>query len=463
MATPTSNSVASTSVSASGQPNEIAALIGGWKWGSGGFGVGVTVTYSFPGETGGAASYIAGYGGSEEEWVSWYALNSSERSAVTQALAHFAQSAGVSFSKLADNDSEVGELRFTGSFSQSSFAHAYYPGGYPEAGDAWFSEDWNPSRAAIEKGSYWWFTIIHELGHAMGLKHPFSGDAVLPDATDHYAYTVMAYDTKPGANGDTWASIYPTTYMYYDLLALEKLYGKSTTANLGNTTYTYSQGGEYWETINDAGGKDTIVYSATSGGRIELTSGKWSQLGQAIEFGDGTSTRDTVTIGPSAVIENATGGSGADTLIGNSVANVLKGAGGGDVLKGGGGGDTLVGGPGKDKLTGGPGADKFVFGAALNASTNKDTILDFQHLTDRIQLDDDVFTKFGQGGTRSLPAGNFRAGAPQDANDYVLYVKSSGLLSYDADGSGSGAAIAFALLGTTTHPTLTAADFQLIG
>ena len=55
---------------------------------------------------------------------------------------------------------------------------------------------------------------------------------------------------------------------------------------------------------------------------------------------------------------------------------------------------------------------------------------------------------------------NFKA---KDGNDYILYNKNTGVLSYDVDGSGSTAAVAFAVLGTTTHPTLTAADLQIIG
>ena len=69
-------------------------------------------------------------------------------------------------------------------------------------------------------------------------------------------------------------------------------------------------------------------------------------------------------------------------------------------------------------------------------------------------------TKLGAG-VHALNPAFFRAGpAAVDANDYIVYNSSAGLLSYDADGNGAGAAIGFAVLGN--HPVLTAADFLVI-
>ena len=171
-------------------------------------------------------------------------------------------------------------------------------------------------------------------------------------------------------------------------------------------------------------------------------------------------------------IENLTGSTYDDTLTGNGGANVLDGGAGHDKLNGGGsndrlnggaGNDTLNGGTGNDILTGGIGKDSFVFNTTLNSSTNRDTITDFSVVDDTIKLENAIFTKLAATGT--LAAGNFVAnstGTAGDANDYILYNKTTGVLSYDADGSGAGAAVPIALLGTTTHPAITAADFLVI-
>jgi Ca2+-binding RTX toxin-like protein len=52
--------------------------------------------------------------------------------------------------------------------------------------------------------------------------------------------------------------------------------------------------------------------------------------------------------------------------------------------------------------------------------------------------------------------------AANDANDRIIYEQSSGKLYYDADGSGSGAQIQIAVLGASSHPSLTATDFLIV-
>jgi Ca2+-binding RTX toxin-like protein len=47
-----------------------------------------------------------------------------------------------------------------------------------------------------------------------------------------------------------------------------------------------------------------------------------------------------------------------------------------------------------------------------------------------------------------------------DGNDFIVYNKTTGALSYDADGSGSGAAVKFAVI--ENKVALTAADFLVI-
>ncbi len=154
-----------------------------------------------------------------------------------------------------------------------------------------------------------------------------------------------------------------------------------------------------------------------------------------------------------------TGNGGDNTLKGNSGNNQLIGAVGRDMLFAGGGDDVVIGGDGNDTLEGGLGIDVFRFDSALTSGF--DTINDFTPADDTIQLENAIFTKLTLVGT--LAAARFVNGtAALDANDNVIYNPSTGVVSYDADGSGVGAAVQIALLGVTTHPALTAADFVVV-
>jgi Ca2+-binding RTX toxin-like protein len=96
----------------------------------------------------------------------------------------------------------------------------------------------------------------------------------------------------------------------------------------------------------------------------------------------------------------------------------------------------------------------------MSTTDNIDTITDFVAVDDTIQLSKAIFTALTATGT--LSATNFVAsasGAAVDSNDYVLYNTTTGALYYDADGSGSGAAVEFAVLGTFSHPAITNSDF----
>jgi serralysin len=156
------------------------------------------------------------------------------------------------------------------------------------------------------------------------------------------------------------------------------------------------------------------------------------------------------------------GGTGnplANTIIGNIGANQLKGGAGNDVLTGGNGNDRLFGEAGKDRLTGGANNDTFVFNTAPNAARNRDTITDFSHVNDTIQLDYAVFTALG--GNGALKLAFFHLGtAAADADDHVIYNRATGALIYDSNGNAAGGAVQFATL--INRPALQANDFLVI-
>ncbi len=141
----------------------------------------------------------------------------------------------------------------------------------------------------------------------------------------------------------------------------------------------------------------------------------------------------------SAMAINLTGNEQGNRLFGNAGANVLDGKGGADAL------------------TGFAGADTFAFTTALGGG-NVDQIIGWDD-SDRIALDDAVFTALSGAG---LGASAFKVGtAATDGDDRIIYNAQTGALLYDADGSGSAAAIQFAQLSTNLS-TLTASDFVII-
>ena len=325
----------------------IDALLGGSQW------VGASVqtvelTYSFPD----SASLWSTTVGEYAAGVDWgplsgvAALSDVAKNAVRAALASWSTVANIRFVETADNASTHGTLRFAWTVSavdEQSFAYA--PDSTDKAGDIWLNSlaPWD----GFTPGSYGHSTLIHEIGHALGLKHPFEGAATLPTQKEGYAYSLMSYTAYAGSTG-SWVDFEPTTPMLYDLLAIQSMYGANLTTRSGDDTYVFTENQRYFQTLWDVGGNDTIVWQGLSqGARIDLNEGTFSQLGQPLtywseDFSKLWTDRDTVAIAFGVSIENATGGDGNDTLIGNALDNRLVGGAGNDTLYGGAGLDTAV-------------------------------------------------------------------------------------------------------------------------
>jgi len=149
-------------------------------------------------------------------------------------------------------------------------------------------------------------------------------------------------------------------------------------------------------------------------------------------------------------------GAGNDLFVGtHGTSGAVFGEAGNDHLAGGSAADTLNGGIGQDKLfgeggndslTGGADADTFVFDMALN-SAGIDTIEDFTHGVDHIELYQSVFTKVAATGIDTLKGGMFFMGAKaHDANDRIIYNANNGWLIYDQNGNAAGGQHHFATL-----------------
>ena len=308
-------------------------------------------------------------------------------------------------------------------------AYANYPGNSLTAGDMWFSTV-VASNQEIGLGEAGFRTIMHEMGHALGLSHPGAYNAeegvditYAADAEyyqDSLEYTIMSYFAS--SNTGAVRSGFAATPLADDIAAIQSLYGANMTTRTGDTHYGFNSDADrpaFNFSLNtnpvvaiwDAGGKDTLDFSGwSSNSRIDLTPGS---------FSDGGGQTSNVQIAFGTTIENATAGAGDDSLTGNSTGNLLVG---------GAGNDTIRGGAGNDRLEGDAGGDIFVFALPgeshdyANRSDGKklipDIISDFVSGTDKIDLSgidanratagDDAFTFIGTGAFSGV-AGQLRA------------------------------------------------------
>ncbi|GAB2851331.1 hypothetical protein GCM10027277_19510 [Pseudoduganella ginsengisoli] len=350
----------------------INALLAGEKWG-GAAGTGVMLTYSFPWADSGFATFsgpdsnTAYSEKAEQNAATASGLTAVQQTAAVRALDAWASVANLTFTKSADTSATVGDIRFAWSSNvdPNSSAWAYYPDAtYPSGGDVWLSAGNAPTVAGTwNVGDYNFYTLLHEIGHALGFKHSFEDTPVLTGAQDTQQYTVMSYTngahSKYGyittsGNSRTYhtQTIVPDTPMVDDIAAIQYLYGANTRYKTGNDTYTFDPATPFMRTLWDAGGTDTIsVANFTKGCMIDLQAGHYSKItiesastdgfnfsGSApVITYDGT---DNLGIAFGCVIENAVGGSGNDILIGNDANNNLTGGAGDDTLDGGAGSDT---------------------------------------------------------------------------------------------------------------------------
>ncbi|MBL4601991.1 MAG: M10 family metallopeptidase C-terminal domain-containing protein [Emcibacteraceae bacterium] len=341
------------------------------------------ITYSFASPE--LSVFLNGYSDTDYELSQNISqLTGEQQQVVRDMLDNISQDVNIVFVEIPDDgNSSAGQMRFAwtngGSEDVSgTLAWAYYPGNTPHAGDVWLIEGGLDDQSDIDTSdSLFESTILHEIGHALGLKHPFDIDGnfgVLPIAYDGNDYTVMSYDTLAieGASYDDIAI--PTDLMWLDIQALQFLYGANTSQSGGDDTYTILP--EEWNyfALWDAGGTDTIDFSYFSSNiEIDLTPDSWNDVGLVIDVVAGSSGNRTETlhIAPDTIIENAIGGSGNDTITGNSSNNIIEGGAGQDDMSGGSGDDTFIFDGNSDinldSINGGSGTDTLQFNGAMSA------------------------------------------------------------------------------------------------
>ena len=306
----------------------------------------------------------------------------------------------VDFAGLGSGD---GTLRYANTTGAAT-AYAYYPSTSINGGDIWYG----PSGASPTVGNYDYHTIIHETGHALGLKHGHETGVygALPYATNSMEYSVMTYNSYVGSDAryvynETWG--YAQTFMMYDIAALQYMYGADFETTAGDDVYAWDPatgtttvdgvaalapgGNRIFLTIWDGGGRDTydlsryatdLVVSLAPGGYSTFSAAQIAHLGNGHDARGNVFNALQYQGDPRSLIEDAIGGSGRDEISGNAAGNALSGGKGADTLAGLGGDDTLRGGDGPDSLSGGDGDDRLDGGNGtdrLDGGAGSDTVV----------------------------------------------------------------------------------------
>jgi hypothetical protein len=314
-------------------------------WGSGTVGVGATVTYGFM-----TTSSIATSDGE----TGFKAMTDSQKQAVRDVLALYHSFANINFVEVSDPNAAnilYGTSNQAGISSGVTYTD-WNSGGILDAADVFINNTASSSAAfassdSMYAGGFGYETLIHETGHALGLKHPgnynsVSGSGMAPfiaSAWDNIEYSIMSYLDNPEYE------VSAQSPALLDIAAIQYLYGPR--SSVSGKTLSFTAGGEFKQSVLADTGAVTLDFSnQTVGNIISATPGTFSSVGLKT---DGTHAHDNLALPFGVNVVSVVGGSGGDYIFGGSASSVYGGA-GDDTIFAGSKSETLDGGSGNDTI-----------------------------------------------------------------------------------------------------------------
>ena len=279
---------------------------------------------------------------SAEDRLGFVPMNEAQRAATRAALAAWAAVADLLFVEVAQG----GDLQFgtNNQVADKTSGYAYLPDPSYRPSTAVYLNNQQASSLSLKAGEYGFAVLLHEIGHALGLKHPGNYDGedgegkppFLPAELDNTDYTQMSYN-----DGIATAAmgLYPGTPMLLDIFAIQYVYGSNLSYHAGDDVYRFSER-SMPQAIWDAGGVNTFDFSACSAGAlIDLREGEYSATGRGY---------DNIWIAFGTVIAKAIGSAGNDEIYCGYDGSIIFAGAGRDLISSGDGDDVIDGGAGDD-------------------------------------------------------------------------------------------------------------------
>lgn len=335
-------------------------------------------------------------------------MDTNQKAAARAALAYISSVTKLSFTEATDGSGNI-QL---GTYDMSARAGGAYglggisnlPASYPLTDKVYTFLNAQPGGYVGDStaGTVGWSEIWHELGHALGLKHPGNYDAsgsaatgpFLPSATDNQQYSLMSYKSNAYTEG-----VNNLSYMLYDVAALQYLYGVNTAGSTAAGDVA-GAGGQF--SFSDSKPGLSTLYSATGRDTIDLAG---LSKGSTVNLNAGTFSSINMLSADSKAVRQYSGNKNVALAYGSKINKVSLG--------------TAVA------------ADTVV----LNGAFKQGAFNDINNLQscDRIALSKSLF---GSLTAKNIDLGT--SGTARNKDSRIVVNQSTGDIYYDADGSGSG-------------------------